>query len=52
MNNKCYMNHPMSMLKRRENMITARNPQILTSLHRNENHPLIRKHSHVPFNSI
>ena len=43
MSHKCYKNHPMSMLERRINMITARNPQFLNSLDRNKNHPLHQK---------
>ena len=42
----------MSMLARRINMIFARNPQLINSLDRNKNHPLIRKYSHIPFNRI
>ena len=46
---KKYMNFPMSMLERRINMVIGKNPQLLNSLDRNKNHPLIRKHSHIPF---
>ena len=44
---KYYINHPMSMLERRINMIIAKNPQLIKSLDRNKNHPLIRKYSHI-----
>ena len=37
-----YINQPMNI---------ARNPYLLVSLDRNKNHPLIRKHSHIPFNN-
>ena len=47
MSYKYYINHPMSMLERRINMIIAKNPQIIKSLDRNNNHPLIRKCSHI-----
>ena len=47
MSYKYYINHPMSMLERRINMIIAKNPQLLKSLDRNKNHPLIRKYSHI-----
>ena len=43
MSYKNYINHPMSMLKRRINMIIAKNPQLINSLDRTKNHPLIRK---------
>ena len=46
MSYKYYINHPMSMLERRINMI-AKNPQLIKSLDRNKNHPLIRKSSHI-----
>ena len=49
MSYKYYINHPMSMLERRINFIIAKNPQLINSLDRNENHPLIRKYSHIPF---
>ena len=47
-----YINQPMSMLERRINFIIARNPQLINSLDRNKNHPLINKYSHIPFNNI
>ena len=47
MSYKFYINQPMSMLERRKNMIIAINPQLLNSLDRNKNHPLIRKSSHI-----
>ena len=47
MSYKYYINHPMSMPERRINMIIAKNPQLIKSLDRNKNHPLIRKYSHI-----
>ena len=47
MSYKYYINQPMPMLERRINFIIARNPQLINSLNRNKNHPLIRKYSHV-----
>ena len=44
---KYYINHPMSMLERRINMIIAKNPQLINALDRTKNHPLIRKNSHI-----
>ena len=46
-----YMNQPMSMCERKINMNIARNPQLINSLDRNKNNPLITKYSHVPFNN-
>ena len=47
---ECYINQPMSMCERKINM-NARNPQMIISLDRNKNHPLIRKYSHITFNN-
>ena len=47
MSYKHYINQPMPMLERRINMIIAKNPQLINSLDRNKNHPLIRKYSHI-----
>ena len=49
MNYKYYMNSSMSTLKRRMNMIIAKNPQLKNSLDRNKNRPIIRKYCHIPF---
>ena len=38
----------MSMIERRINIIIAKNPELINSLDRNKNHPLIRKYSHIP----
>ena len=46
-----YMNQPKSMCERKINMIIAKNLQLINSLDRNKNHPLIRKYSHIPFNN-
>ena len=39
-----YMNQLMHMCERKINMNIAKNPQLINSLHRNKNHPLIRKY--------
>ena len=52
MSYKHYINQPMSMLERRIIFVIARNPQLINALDRNKNHPLINKHSHIPFNNI
>ena len=46
-----YMNQPMHMCERKINLKIAKNPEIIISFDRNKNHPLIRKHSHIPFNN-
>ena len=46
---KYYLSNPMSMLERRINYIIAKNPQLINSLDRHKNHPLIRKYNHIPF---
>ena len=46
-----YISNPMPMVERRINFIIAKNPQLINSLDRNKNHPLIRKYSHIPFNN-
>ena len=47
-----YINNPMLMVERRINFIIAKNPQLINSLDRNKNHPLIRRYSHILFNII
>ena len=42
------MNNPMSMCERKINLNIAKNPQLINSLDRNTNHPLIRNYSHIP----
>ena len=44
-----YINRSMDMCERKINMVIARNPQLINSLHRNKSHPLIRKNSHIPY---
>ena len=44
MSYKQYINKPMSMLERRIHFVIARNPQLINSLDRNKNHPLINKY--------
>ena len=46
-----YINQPMSMCERKLNMNIARDPHLINSLHRNKNHPLIRKYLHIPVNN-
>ena len=46
-----YLNQPKSMLKRKLNENLARNPRLINSLNRSDNHPLIRKYSHIPFDN-
>ena len=46
-----YMNLPMSMVERRINNDTAKNPRLINSFDRNKNHPLLGKYSHIPFNN-
>ena len=46
-----YINNPMPMVERWINFIIAKNPQLINSLNRNKNHPLIRKYSYIPFNN-
>ena len=43
-----YKKLPMSMIERRINFNITKNPQLINSLDRNKNHPLIRKYSHIP----
>ena len=47
-----YINNPMHIVERRINFIIARNSQLINSLDRNKNHPVIRKYSHIPFNNL
>ena len=42
-----YQNMPMSMIKRRLNIIIAKNPSLIKSLDQITNHLLIRKNSHI-----
>ena len=43
MNYKYYLNQSMQMIERRLNMVIAKNPQLIDSLNRGSDHPLIRK---------
>ena len=45
-----YLNQPMHFVSLRLNMVFAKNLQLMNSLDRNINYPLIRKYSHVPIN--
>ena len=40
----------MQMIERRLNMNNAKNPQLINSLNRGNDHPLIRKVIHISFN--
>ena len=44
-----YINQTMRMCERKINVNIARNPHLIGSLDRSENHPLIRIYSHIPF---
>ena len=46
-----YLKHSMSMMERKLNINNAKNSQLINSLDRNKNHPLIRKYSNTPFNN-
>ena len=50
MTNKYYFNQPMSMRDRRITFIINENRNLINSLDRFKNHPLIGKYSHIPFN--
>ena len=39
----------MQMIERRLNMIIAKNPQLIKSLNRGSDYPLIRKDINIPF---
>ena len=41
----------MHAIERQLNMVIAENPQLINSLDRNKNHPLITKYSHKSFNN-
>ena len=44
-----YLNQPKWMLEWKLNEKLARNKRLINSLNRFDNHPLIRKYSHIPF---
>ena len=44
---KYYLNNPMSMVERRINYIIAKNPELIKTIDRSKNHPLIRKYSYI-----
>ena len=46
-----YINPPLHMFERKINMTIAKNPQLINSLDRNKNHPLIRKYLHIQFSN-
>ena len=45
-----YNSQQMSMCEKNINMNIARNAELINSLDRNKNHPLIAKYFHIPFN--
>ena len=49
MDYKYYLKQPMQMIERRLNMIFAKNPKLINSLNRSNDHTLIRKYIHIPF---
>ena len=46
------LNQLMHVVERQLNLNIARNPELIYSLDRNKNHPIIRKNSHIPFNNL
>ena len=46
-----YMNYPINMFERQLNFDIGESPKLINSLDRKRNHPLIRNHSHIPFNN-
>ena len=44
-----YNNQPMQAVEMKLNMIIAKNPDLIHSVNRFHNHPLIRRFSHIPF---
>ena len=47
---KYYLNQSMEMIKRRLKMNIAKNPQLIISLNRGSDHPLLKNYIHIPFN--
>ena len=50
MNHEFYINQPMNMVELNLNLLIVSNPHLINSKDRSINHPLIRKHSNIPFN--
>ena len=46
-----YMNQPMSVFEGVINMNITRNPQLINSLDRKKNQPLIKRYCYIPFNN-
>ena len=44
-----YLNQPMSMDERQTSFNIAKNPELINTLDRTKNHPLIGKYLHIPF---
>ena len=49
MTHEHYINQPMQSVELRTKLVIAKNQQLVNSLKRDIEHPLIRKFSHVPF---
>ena len=50
MNYKYHLKQPMQMIEQRTKMIIAKYPQLINSLDRDGDHPLITTYIHIPFN--
>ena len=46
-----YIKLPMHAVELKLNMIIGKNPNLINSLNRFHNHPLIRNYSYIPFNN-
>ena len=44
-----YIKQPMQSVEIRLNIIITKNPNLISSLNRYNNHPVGRKYSHIPF---
>ena len=49
MNNKCYIEQSLELIEVKLNKIISKNPHLINSLDRSDNHPLIKKNSKIPF---
>ena len=47
MPHKIYIQYPMQMIERQINLVFDRYPELLNTLDRRINHPIIRKYSHI-----
>ena len=46
-----FIKQPMPAIQLKTNIYLAKHPQLIIALDRNKNHPLIRKVSHISFNT-